>query len=93
MHRRGRVGGKGRPVRLSFQDPGQNLGDVAAVECPFAGEHLVEKASERPDIGALVDRPAGRLLGAHVGGGAQDHAGRGGCRRRKRRRLRAADGA
>ena len=32
-----------------------------------AGEHLVEHAAERPDVGALVDRLAARLLRAHVG--------------------------
>ena len=29
---------------------------------------------ERPDVGALVHRPAPRLLGAHVGGRPQNHA-------------------
>ena len=38
------------------------------------GQHLVEHAAERPDVGALVDRLATRLLGAHVGGGADDSA-------------------
>ena len=41
-----------------------------------AGQHLVEHAAERPDVGAPVDRFAARLLGAHVGGRAEDHAGR-----------------
>ena len=43
---------------------------------PAAREHLVKHAAERPDVGALVDRSAARLLGAHVGRGAEDHAGR-----------------
>ena len=34
----------------------------------------IEHAAERPDIGALVDRLAARLLGAHVRAGAEDHA-------------------
>ena len=41
-----------------------------------AGQHLVQHAAERPDVGALVDRLAARLLGAHVGRGAENHARR-----------------
>ena len=49
---------------------------VAGEERP-AGEHLVEQDAEGPDVGALVDRLAARLLRAHVGGGAEDEPGRG----------------
>ena len=45
-----------------------------AVEEPLAGEHLEEHDAEGPDVGALVDRLAARLLGRHVGGRAEDHA-------------------
>ena len=41
-----------------------------------AGEHLVQHAAERPDVGALVDRFAARLFGAHVRRGAENHARR-----------------
>ena len=44
-------------------------------------EALEQHAAERPDVGAPVDRRAARLLGAHVGRGAEDHA-RAGSRRR-----------
>ena len=43
-------------------------------------EHLVEHAAERPDVGALVDGLAARLLGTHVRRRAEDHALRA-CRR------------
>ena len=35
---------------------------------------VVLNAPERPDVGALVDRLAARLLRAHVGRRAEDHA-------------------
>ena len=38
------------------------------------GEHLVEHAAKRPHVAALVGRAALRLLRAHVGGGAENHA-------------------
>ena len=41
-----------------------------------AGQHLVEHAAERPDVGPLVDRLAARLLGAHVGRGAEERPSR-----------------
>ena len=44
----------------------------ANVDAP--GQHLVEHAAERPDVGALVDRQSARLLGTHVGGRADDGA-------------------
>ena len=54
-----------------------------------AGQHLVEHAAERPDVRALVDRLAARLLGTHVGGRAEDHAGLASHARRDRRRARS----
>ena len=39
-----------------------------------AGQHLVQHDAERPDVRAPVDGLAARLLRAHVGRGAEDHA-------------------
>ena len=47
---------------------------VSPCERRAAGQHLVEHAAERPDVGPLVDGLPARLLGAHVGGGAEDDA-------------------
>src|SRR5215212_6663137 len=37
------------------------------MECAFAGQQLVQQATERPDVRAGVDRLTASLLGAHVG--------------------------
>ena len=47
---------------------------LSPVERVSAGEHLVEDDAEGPDVGALVDGLALRLLRRHVGGGADDHS-------------------
>jgi len=47
---------------------------MLATEGMPAGEHLVEHAAERPDIGPPVDHLPARLLGAHVGGRTKNHA-------------------
>ena len=74
---RGReVGRKPCPVWIPREHRGQRLRHVVAVEGAPCGEALVEHAAERPDVGALVDRPPARLLGAHVGNGPEDHARR-----------------
>ena len=39
-----------------------------------AGQHLIQHAAERPDVGSLVDRLSSRLFRAHVGGCARNHA-------------------
>ena len=49
----------------------------SGLEQPLAGEHFVEHHAEGPDVGAFVYRLAFGLLGRHVGGGAEDHAGLG----------------
>ena len=51
--------------------------DRLAVEQAPAGQHLEQDDAEGPDVGAPVDRLAPRLLGGHVGGRAEDEAGRG----------------
>ena len=62
------------------EDARDHVRDGLARERLAAGEALEEHAAERPDVGAPVDRLAARLLGAHVGRGAEDHA-RAGARR------------
>ena len=69
--------GQRRPVELARQDRREHVRHRLAVEEPLAGEHLEEHDAEGPDVGALVDGPAARLLGRHVGGGAEDEPGRG----------------
>src|SRR4029079_15607225 len=62
------------PLRLLLQDGRENVRDRLAVEGGSAGEELEEHAAERPDIRALVDGAAARLLGTHVGRAAEDNA-------------------
>ena len=62
------------PIRLSFDDSRNRLGDVVAGECASANQHLVHDTTERPHIGAPVHHFAARLLRTHVGGGAHDDA-------------------
>src|SRR4030095_16728339 len=63
-----------RPVRLRLHHLGERQRDVLRLERFTAGQHLVDDAPERPDVRALVDRLAARLLGAHVGSGAENDA-------------------
>ena len=72
--RRGCVRRESRPIGLRLDHVGEHLGDAVARERRRAGQHLVEHTAERPDIGALVDRPSARLLGAHVRRGPEQHA-------------------
>ena len=64
-----------RPVRLALQHGGLHVRHGRARERGAAGEHLVEHAAERPQVGAAVDAPPASLLGAHVAGRAQHSAG------------------
>ena len=72
--------------------------DGRAAEQHLPGQALPQHAAERPDVAALVDVLAARLLRAHVGRRAEDHAGHrsgGGHRRRddgSAPRLTPADG-
>ena len=50
---------------------------VSASNGTSPGEHLVEDAAERVDVDAVIGRVAARLLGRHVLGRAEDHAGAG----------------
>ena len=63
-----------RPVRFAVENSRDRVRDRLARERASPGQHFIEHAAERPDIGSLVDRLAARLLGAHVRAGAEDHA-------------------
>jgi len=61
-----RILGKRAPIGLPADHVGENVGDVVgAGERVGAGQHLVEHHAEGPDIGALIDGPAARLLRSH----------------------------
>ena len=50
-----------------------NVSDIVSPPKGWAaGKHFIEDAAERPDVRALVDRLAARLLGAHVGRRSED---------------------
>jgi hypothetical protein len=66
-------------VGLAFDYGGESVDHAVATKGGAAGEHLEENAAEGPEVGALVDGLASGLLGAHVSGGAQDHADLGGA--------------
>jgi len=61
------------PVRIALENLGDDVRDGVARECRAARQHLVEHTAEGPEIGALVDRLAPRLLGAHVGRRPENH--------------------
>ena len=71
---RGNVGGERGPLGLFHHHRGERHRDVLGVERAPAREHFEQHAAEGPDVGALVDGLAARLLGAHVGGGAENDA-------------------
>ena len=55
------------PIRIALEDADERVGHRVALERRAPGQHLVEHASECPDVGAVVDRLATRLLRTHVG--------------------------
>ncbi len=71
---------------------GEHIAYRFALEQPPAGKHLEEHHAEGPDVGTLVDGFGSRLLGRHVGGGAENHAFDGGVpgERGRQRRVRVA---
>ena len=62
------------PVGLALDHVRERVGQRVARERPTAGQHLIEHAAERPDVRALVDRLAPRLLRTHVRRGPQNDA-------------------
>src|SRR5215813_11510433 len=65
--------GQCAPVRRALENIGKCVGDVFAVECPPARQHLVENAAERPDVASLIDPFAASLLWGHVRRGPQNN--------------------
>ncbi len=87
----GRACRKCGPFGVRLEHRRERVAHRLALEEPATGEHLVEKGTERPDVGALVHDPASGLLGRHVGRGAEDEpGGRAGVG--ERRRLRQVGG-
>ena len=71
--RRGRRRGKGRPIRFPLENPSDRVRHRVTSKRETAGQHFVEHAPERPDIGPLVGALTARLLGAHVRRCAKKH--------------------
>ena len=65
--------GESRPRWLTLEDGGDRVGHRRPGERCAAGEHLIQDTTERPDICPLVERPATRLLGAHIGRSTENH--------------------
>src|SRR5262245_59868783 len=60
------------PVGFALEDCGERVCQRLARKGTSTAQHLVEHASERPDVGPFVDRLAARLLGTHVRSRADD---------------------
>ena len=80
-HRRSRrrtlagvAAGSSRQSGSRVENGRDRVGHRLTIERFVTGEHLVEHAAKRPDVGALVDGFSSRLLGTHVGGGSEDDA-------------------
>ncbi len=75
LERRGHVGAQPRGRHWHrAQVLAHDRDGVVARERRLAGEHLVEKGTERVEVGARVGRPAQRLLGRQVGDGPDQGA-------------------
>ena len=85
QHARRRRGGQRGPVGIALENARQRLGQVGACKGAASGEHLVEHAAEGPDVCPLVYGSSARLLGSHVGRGAEEHP-HPRCRRSQRQR-------
>ena len=85
---RRRVGGEARPVGFSLENVRQRLRQIVSVERTPAGQHFIEDAAERPDVGTPIDGPTTRLFRRHVRGRPQNDA----LLRHRRRRNRGGVG-
>jgi len=63
------------------QDRRKRIRDVLAIDRTPAGELLVQRASERPDVCTIVNETASRLLRAHVSSRAEQSEARPRCQR------------
>jgi len=75
---------KGLTVDLVPEHRRQGVGDRVAFEEALAGQHLPQHDSESPDVGSPIGLEPFGLLRAHVGRGAQQHAGSGHLRGERR---------
>jgi hypothetical protein len=82
---RRRLRGQCREIDLVLEHAGECVGHRVAAEEALAREHLEEHDAESPDVGPPVDREPLRLLGRHVGGGAEDHPVHRGAHGQRRR--------
>jgi hypothetical protein len=75
------------PIGLASDHRRQRVAEVVAGEGALAGEHLVDHATERPEVGAPVDRHPASLFRRHVGRRPEQHShlGRRGGERKRRR--------
>jgi hypothetical protein len=69
-----RLGGQCRPIGLAAHDSPERVGNTDAWKRAPAGEHFVQKAAERPDIGPRINAIAHCLFGTHIGDGANERA-------------------
>ena len=60
------------PVDVALQHVGERVRDCLLRERRAPRQHFEQHAAERPDVGALVERPAARLFRTHVGRRAED---------------------
>jgi hypothetical protein len=74
---RGYVGERRQRRRVVLQDGGEGEHRALALERSLAGDHLVQHAAEREDVGGRPHRLAAHLLGRHVSHRAEDGARQG----------------
>ena len=60
-----------------MQNGAHRIGGRLSAKQGGTRETLKEQDTERPDVGAFVERTSSGLFGAHVSGRAQDDAGSG----------------
>jgi hypothetical protein len=74
--------------RLGRENGMKGFESAAPGERPAAAQHLEQHHTQRKEVGSCIDIVAPDLLGCHVAGGADDHAGERLGRRLRRRRVR-----
>src|SRR5262249_54474098 len=66
---------KKRKIGFGFEYRRNHIRNSLALERLLTGEHLVENASEREDVAALIGCETFRLFRRHITRGAQDDSG------------------